>query len=190
MSTESSQHDAMSDEERDLLRRLRSAADGSYRREPLPGATDEGWERLVTSFVAGDASHREALRQALDTALYQRLLHFAQRMASLAVRQQSVERLRFALLAIALAGDARGSDWRDTGIAMLPLTDAAGRLGPAGDDLFEDAARLASVRTATTIRLAKPRHGPWGRFVRATRAVFASADWQPTMTSDGFRYGR
>jgi hypothetical protein len=112
-------------------------------------------------------------------------------MATLAVRERSVKRLRFGLLATALAGSSPADDWRDTSMQMLPLRDAASRLGPDTLPAFDEAARLATERTAGQLRswAARPSFTLWGRMQSRISRTFAQEFWRPTGSGDEFRYG-
>jgi hypothetical protein len=175
-------------EERKALDRVSST--GEFQLDPLPSERDRAFELLASHFIRADAQGRTDLQRACDVEVYNMLLHFAHRMASLAVRERSTRRLQTALEAIALAGEAVGSDWRDTGQATLPLTDAAGRLGPISDRVFDEVARMAGGRVGAMIANAKAKHGIIGLFHRLAFRLFTPSYAMPTMTPDGFRYGK
>ncbi len=175
-------------EERDALDRVRSA--GEFQLDPLPSEKDGSFELLASHFIRADAKRRRDLQRACDVQVYNMLLHFAHRMASLAVRERSISRLQTALEAIALASEAGGSDWRDTGQATLPLTDAAGRLGRVSDRVFDEVARMAGGRAGAMIANAKAKHGLIGLLHRLAFRLFTPSYAMPTMTRDGFRYGK
>ena len=94
---------------------------------------------LVERFPAFDDALRTALIQRVSQAQMQVLETFAIRMASLAVRERSVPRLRRGLLAIALASHAREFDWRAVILSSATLEDAGRRLGRRAGAAFDEA---------------------------------------------------
>lgn len=145
--------------------------------------------RLVRAYADAEEADRAAIRQQLDVATYHMLLTFAQFMATLAVRDGSPERLRLSLFALALAGSASVSDWRDTGIRTLPVRDAAFRLGEHSLRFFEEAAVLATPRTRELLIRAMPSFTVWGRLAQEASRQFAQEFWRPRGTGQSFSYG-
>jgi YD repeat-containing protein len=148
-------------------------------------------ERLLALYASGSSADRQHLRESTDVAVHGFLLSFSQHMAMLAVRDRSVERLRCGLLAIALAGSSPADDWRDTSMRMLPLRDAASRLGPETLPAFDEAASLTTEPTAGELRswAARPSFTLWGRIQSRVSRIFAQEFWRPKGTGDEFRYG-
>lgn len=145
--------------------------------------------RLLRAYADAEEADRAAIRQQLDVATYHMLLIFAQFMATLAVRDSSTERLRLSLLALALAGSASVSDWRDTGIRTLPVRDAAFRLGEHSLRFFEEAAVAATPRTRELLMLAMPSFSVWGRLAQEASRQFAQEFWRPRGIGESFSYG-
>ena len=117
------------------------------------------------------------------------LTAFAVRMASLAVREQSGQRLRLGLLAFALAGDSPDSDWRDVFSAFTPLEDAGLRIRVDVRDAYAEAARLADERTTRSVLAwASPPRSPWLRLLKRAKIRLLDRSWRASDSPDGFRY--
>jgi hypothetical protein len=170
---------------RKLLKQLETQDWLHYAEMRLPSNVDDQLALIVSLFWDAEAPLREALRDALTQVHQNWLGTFAMRMASLAIREQSIDRLRLGIGAIALAGDAQNSDWRDTGVALLPLRDAAERLN-AGDGEFTAAVSRATTTTAKLISDSRPR-ASWHRRVE-NAATNLLGFYEAKMAADGFRY--
>jgi hypothetical protein len=158
-----------------------------YPDSPIPHPIDDAAQIVVRAFVSvTDAEQRAVILGLLWGEHVYVLQNFGVRMASLAVRRRSVDTLRTGLQAMALAGSSPTSDWRDLGIMLLPLTDAARRLG-AGKDIFDAAARLAHSRTAELIRDAAPKRTLLSLLERLV-APFVKGPWTTADDAHGFRY--
>src|SRR5688572_21619270 len=92
---------------------------------PFRSRADDQVAVVIQRFASADEAFRDALRDRLSLSQYDMVLAFAIRMAMVAVRERSAARLRLGAQAVALAGDAPTSDWRETAEALLPLRDAA-----------------------------------------------------------------
>jgi hypothetical protein len=142
---------------------------------------------LIDQFVTGDAALREELMRSLTSPQAGMLMGFAIRMAILGVREQSVARLRVGLLAVALGGSSRASDWRDVAADMPPLEDAGLRIRGETRPAFLEAASIAKGKTAILIRVAAPLRHASLRWVKRMK-IRRLGDWQAVQAPDGFRY--
>jgi len=154
---------------------------------PLPHASDARVAALVEWFVAGPEPLRAALQQRVTRAHAGTLATFAVRMAALAVRERSPDRLRLGLEALALAGEADVDDWRDAVRPLFPLRDAAWRIGVDARGEFIRAAQLARSRTAGLLARFVPRQA-WLRFVERAALSAGIGPWKVVAAPDGFRY--
>ena len=166
---------------------IASAIVEGYLDVPLPAPADKLIAALVERFAGADDTFRDTLREELSLSHYDALLAFAARMAMLAVRECSIERLRLGVQAVALAGDAPTADWRETSLALLPLNDAAARIDSTARMEFSNAARLARGDTAHALS------GVAGQSVlRIAIERFAMrvgiGVWKAIHAPDGFRY--
>jgi type II secretion system protein G len=164
-----------------------AALRGSYAQAPLPSAPDAIVESLVRRFEPDDPIRCVAIGNSLTRASEQVLTAYAIRMASLAVRERSVERLRLGLLGFALASRVPDLDWRDFLFMTSPLHDAALRLGPPARAPVLQAADLADHRVAPVLRGIVPP--PWRWLCRLRRSLpVLGSRWRIHQDADGFRY--
>jgi hypothetical protein len=154
-----------------------------------PNPVDDAITVVLTAFAKDPQVVRQILRDHADERVGGTLLGFSQRAAILAVREQSEERVWEGLLALVLQAWHPRADPRDVGFHVLPLTDAARRTG-APDELFLRAAELAPARHASELRTAIPHRGLRGALARALFSLLPWATMRPTMTPEGFSYGR
>jgi hypothetical protein len=156
---------------------------------PLPCSEDAHVGALVEGFAAAREAVREKLRRRLTRVHVGLLTAFAVRMASLAVREQSGQRLRLGLLAFALAGDSPDADWRDVFADFPPLEDAALRIRVDVRDAYAEATRLADGRTTRKVLAwASPPRSPWLRLLKRAKLRLVGGSWRATDSPDGFRY--
>ena len=157
-----------------------------YLGQPLPCRADEIVAALVNGFEEAPASARERVRHCIGRAHAGALGSFAVRMAMLAVRERSVERLRLGLCAAVLSV-GEGEDWRDLIRTFSPLSDAATRLGADGPLEFARAARHARGWYVGFVASFPPRWG-WHRLVERAAMVLGLGNWRAIEAADGFRY--
>ena len=175
------------DDLRKTLDGIKSPPDNRYLAWPIPSGVDHDIAALVNQFVRGDAALREELMRSLTSPQVDRLIGFGIRMAILAVREQSVARLRLGLLAAALGGSSRQSDWRDVASDMPPFEDAGMRIRRDSRPAFLEAASIANSRTAMLIRIASPGRHAWLRWVKRLK-IRRLGQWRAVEAPDGFRY--
>ena len=175
------------DDLRTTLDGVKSPPDNRYLAWPIPSRIDDDIATLIDQFVTGDAALREELMRSLTSPQAGMLMGFAIRMAILGVREQSVARLRVGLLAVALGGSSRASDWRDVAADMPPLEDAGLRIRGETRPAFLEAASIARGKTAILIRVASPLRRSWLRWIKRVK-IRRLGDWRAVQASDGFRY--
>jgi len=187
---------ALPPEIRELLRAISAKDWSNYYDGPLPDPSDDDLQKLVQYFVVADPTRRLALRASLERKHVDLLGLFARRMAALAVREQSPQRLATGLNAIALFGDSRESDWRDLNLDLDTLRDASRRLTGEHRRLFLEAAELAGELTRGHLRSAG---APSSVLLRAIGFILSglvgllvrhipNTRPVPMQTADGFRY--
>jgi hypothetical protein len=157
--------------------------------EPRASPLDRTIADLLQRFARNPAAVSAAVIRSSEDDAGNALPAYAQRAATFAVRERSAEHVWSGLLALALLGWLPSTDRRDVGYFASLLTDAARRVG-ARDALFEEAARLATTEVAPAITSAVPSHGLRGVVAQVLFQLLSSKAMQPTMTAEGFRYGR
>jgi len=121
-----------------------------YSRRALPDPLDNEITRLLDAYRSASNSEREQLRRVARLAQRLPLLAYAERMATLGLRERAPKCLEDGLLAIAV--DDFGFDARDA-IPILALQyNAAQRIGIDPDALFELASQYASDNVAEVLR--------------------------------------
>lgn len=159
-----------------------------YLRRSLPCKADDEVAALVERVAAADESVHVTVRKCLTRAHRDVLSIFSHRMAMLAVREQSVARLRIGLLAYALGQDATQADWYDLSTDLLPLSDAALRIRRDSRHAFVEAQRFAEQRTALMLKTGTPPRLRWLRWLLRARIRLPGSSWKAIEASDGFRY--
>ncbi|HEX2203894.1 MAG TPA: hypothetical protein VHG91_11375 [Longimicrobium sp.] len=167
------------DEALDLLAEVEAMRPG-YLRQPLPAAADAPPERLARLFAGAPPEARAQMSGLVTQRVADFLLAFAERMASLAVRERSPDRLRLGLAAVALE-DFR-YDSREDLLVLAPLYHAAGKIGADPRDLFDEAAALAPGAGADGLR-SFLRH-------RDLHRILDALGYRESADADGFRYER
>jgi hypothetical protein len=154
-------------------------ANHGYGPQPIPVERDSQIAELLESYVSAPEGERDDFRGRLGERHVSVLWAFAERMASLAVREGSAQPLRQSLLALALAGDRH--DVRE-GIMILPLVyRSAELLGVEPAPLFAEAARMSDGVEMTEAIETFPARGPADRRLSAF-------DFVESTDADGFRY--
>ena len=157
---------------------VRSPPDNRYLAWPIPSQVDDDIATLIDQFVTDDAAVRQTLTERLTSRQVDVLVGFGIRMAILAVREQSVARLRVGLLAVALGASSRESDWRDVFNRMAPFEDAGLRIRADSRAAYIEAASIASGKTAILIRTAAPSRYAVLRWLRRIKRRLLSGGWQ------------
>lgn len=129
---------------------LRVTAVLDYFRQPMPGPLDERMEQIVDRYIAAAPEQRERLLTALDKSQRALLGIYGHREATLAMRQESRERLRRGLVGLALAHHEldRGS----LEAALAVPHHIARKLGVNTVDLFDEAASFVGDEIGDYLR--------------------------------------
>jgi hypothetical protein len=121
--------------------RIRDDRNPHYYEQPLPNELDNQISDFVKVFIRSEAAGRELiLRKSTEKNSFA-LIIFAERMAVLAVREQSRERLLEGLIALIIEGFK--FDYRDTMMVFAPLLHSARKIGVDPVELFNEAASHA-----------------------------------------------
>jgi hypothetical protein len=132
--------------------------------------------------MMSDSDLRSAVRTAVTEPHVPTLRGYAERMASLAVREGSSEPAVLGLTALALAMEVETLDVRDSLLILPLLYDALVRVGAAPEKTFEEVAELDLGRGSDLVR-AFFRRAPENRSI-------TSMGYRVGSDSDGFRYER
>ncbi|MDC0435396.1 hypothetical protein OAM69_07155, partial [bacterium] len=106
-----------------LLALLKSALESAYYQQPIPSEIDDGLSRVLSSLLARDQSDLKLVSDGIAADGAQVLGLYAERMASLAVRENSVNRIKQGLMALIIY--ARTEDPRDVLLVLCLLHDAS-----------------------------------------------------------------
>jgi len=151
-----------------------------YYHQPIPNELDDEIGNLVRVFIEASAQGREAILSKSREANSFALIVFAERMAALAVRENSRRRLLEGLLALIIEGFK--FDYRDNMTIWAPLYHSAAKIGVEPEGLFQEAASYAR-NTVSEWMLDFPKRSPEERGLRAFK-------FKETYAPDGFRYER
>lgn len=168
----------MVDELESLIQEIRHSVSKDYYKSPIPGELDNKVSQFINLFLNADNIDRRKILRMVDERLSSLLISFAERMASLGVREKSVERIRTGLVAL-LIEDHFG-DWRDSLMRLSPLYHAAGKIGANPDEVFLEVAGLITNSAAISMKEFTAR-SPDDRSLQAF-------SYQESTDEDGFRY--
>jgi len=146
----------------------RMAADRppGYLQRPLPDDLDRVVADFLDQYRQADEAGRAQARGALSLKHARTLGAYAERLATLAVREGSAELLSRGLLAALVAGSCSQQDLRDVLVTIAPLQRSAERLGVEPVEAFEQAALVAGPDTPDVLR-EFPRRAPADRSLAA-----------------------
>ena len=117
-----------------LLAWLERASDTTYVTHPIPTEIDEGIARVLAGLSSCDEADLELVADGLAVAHARVLNLFAERMASLAVRQNNPDPVRRGLTALLIA--ARAEDIREILLVLSLLHDAAIKVLGSAESIF------------------------------------------------------
>jgi len=160
----------------EILAKLERERLAGWANGPMPDERDSEFTDVIRQYVAADPNRRLALTQKLSIAQMSMLRAFAYRMSSLALRENSVERLRHGLIAFAIEGfqfDPR-EDW----IVLSLFRHSAEKLSVDFAQLLNDAAAYAPTQEiAEMLRRFANNH-----------ASIDQMGFRESSDSSGFRY--
>lgn len=160
--------------------RLSSEHTAGYDLTLQPSTIDTTVKQLIDRYSALAPADREAFLTPFSMDQSFTLLLFAIRMAMLAVREHSTQRIVDGLMALVIE-DCR-LDWREVLIVCSLLNHSAQLIGADATALFDRAAGMASPTTAEHLR----------GFVRRDPGLqrVESFGWRASGSGAGFRYER
>jgi len=151
----------------------------TYYQEPLPCVVDQRLERLCDWFSRASTSEREAFTSSLDRRHADFLLVFSERMATLAVRESSIQRLQNGLKAITMLSLST-LDFRESVLVLALHRHSAVKLGADPKKLILQAATCATAEVAEQL----------DAFAQRESVPIESMGFKETHSTDGFIYER
>ena len=151
-----------------------------YSFRPIPCELDMLISELVKLFMKAEENERRCISTAVPPADGCFLTCFAERMATLGVRERSRQRLLEGLVALVMEGYKE--DFRDNMINLAPLYDAAVKLGVEPQELFNEAAAHLNNAPARDL-IEFPQRKPEDRSLEAMY-------FKESHDADGFKYER
>lgn len=153
-----------------------------YKTSPLHSAYDDAITNLVRAFKRAVQKEREALQRAVQAESVTPLLMYAERMASLALKDNDVARVSDGLAAVAMRGET--PDPRDSLYSLALLYNSASELSQDAQLLFDAAAAVASPFTAQALLAFTRERGPGDRTLRAFGFRKVQDSSQPLLYSE------
>src|SRR5262245_30319042 len=147
--------------------------------ELYPHKLDKIIIKLTELYLSASDDERLLFFNTAGARFSDYLLVFAERMASVGLREKSTKRLLDGLIALIIE-DGRGGDLRSNIMRMAPLYDASGKIGIDSDNLFRTAASYSNNEVAKLIRTFHERP-PQNKSLRAM-------GYKEVDSPDGFRY--
>ncbi len=123
-----------------LLALLKMALDTAYYQQAIPSKVDEGINNMLASLSTSDPAELELIADDVAGDEARVLGLFAERMASLAVRENSIEPVKQGLLALLLY--ARTEDPRDVLLVLSLLHDAVIKTSGTPKKVFDEASLI------------------------------------------------
>ena len=117
---------------------------------PLPNHLDDELTRIIKSFVDSPHATQDMIGARFRGEYSGMLQSFAERMSILGVRESSPERLFDGLVALVI--EDFSADYRETMPIVSLLYNSALRIAADPQDLFEQAAAIASPESAQILR--------------------------------------
>jgi hypothetical protein len=149
-----------------------------YRVQAIPSELDDNISQLIDTFKQASPSQRELIMGGITQRNLGVLFAYCERMASLGVREQSLQRLLEGLLALVIVDFKR--DWRDSLGRFSLFHDAALKIGIEPERIFAVAASYASREMGEQL-VNFVQRSPEMKSIKAMG--FKEAD-----APDGFRY--
>jgi hypothetical protein len=148
-----------------------------YGLDLVPDPRDENIAQLIKTWMGLSGESRKEAQSQLSRQQSSVLQTFAERMASLAVRDRNPELLLLGVLALGIEGG--NSDWRENYLLVPLYYDAAQRIGANPTPIFENVAHLVGGTFAGYLRM----------FIQDPKPIGVMG-YQIGPSSDGFRYER
>jgi hypothetical protein len=151
----------------------------NYGFAPIPSPIDEKISSLIKLFIQVSPAERLIFYEKARSPIPGFFLNFAERAATLAVREQSRQWIVEGLIALIIE-NCRAGDCRDTIVRLAPLYHAAGKIGLDADTLFREIASYIDNEAAKHMRNF-PDRLPYQKSLKAF--YYKEVD-----TPEGFRY--
>ena len=151
----------------------------NLRDQSIPQALDGKTTELLRTWMSWDEQRRAAAARQISKEQFWPLIRYAERMASLAVRDNHEELVVLGLVALVLAYPH--GDYRDGMLRLAPLYDAANRLTGSPKATFEITARLFEPSLAEQVI------GHWLKRTPHEQSLQAMG-FVARLDTDGFRY--
>lgn len=161
-----------------LLEILRHALASAYYKHPIPSEIDKNITEALTSLGKCDEKQLNVIAGQVTGDNSRVLGLYAERMASLAVRERNPDRLRQGLLGLLIY--SRAEDSRDVLLVLSLLHDAAVRLGKDPKEIFDEVGSIAGGADLLRDFLARNEED---------KSIDAMG-YEETMSEDGFLYKR
>ena len=152
--------------------------DQDYYNQPIPSELDGKVGRVVRMFLDSSPTERGIFFRLTNEGVSYLFIIFAERMASLGVRERSRQRLLEGLLALVIE-DYR-ADYRDSLIVLAALSDAATKISVTPEELFAEAASYSNNSVVSNIT----EFHKWDPADWSLKAV----GYKEVNGPDGFRY--
>jgi hypothetical protein len=161
-----------------LIKAINANVGKGYVQKRIPCAMDDMVSSLIKLFINETDLGKSHICEMVNWDLSSILICYAERMASLGVREKSRDRLVEGLVALVI--ENHFGDWRDNLTVLSPLYDAAKKIGSNPDELFLEVASLYKNNVATSIEQFTKRP-------LESRSL-AAFNYSESSDADGFRY--
>lgn len=129
---------------------LNMAQNVGYGQLPIPDSKDDLIQQLIQKWTKLNEKERIRAGESLKENQRFTLLAYSERMASLAVRRQSMDYIYLGLIALGIDGWRK--DWRDNAVLLALHYDATKRLGGDFRRTFQRAEKLLPQKVAKAFR--------------------------------------
>jgi len=119
-----------------LLSLLKQALDSAYYKHPIPSEIDEKLNEIIAGFEKYESYQLDLIADEVTGDNARVLGLFAERMASLAVREKNIDRVKQGLLGLLIYSHT--VDHRDVLLVLSLLYDAIIKTGYNPKDIFEE----------------------------------------------------
>lgn len=165
---------------KEIMAENKRAGKPLYSFRSIPCEIDKMAGDFVRTFMQASPLERSRISASVPPREGAFLTCFAERMATLGVREQSRQRLLEGLVALVIEGYKE--DFRDNIINVAPLYDAALKINVDPQALFNEAAAYLSNAPAQDI-IEFPQREPYERSL-------AAMGYKESSDADGFKYER
>ena len=148
-----------------------------YYQESLPSETDEILANMVQRFMASKPAEQVAFQEALSKSMRSLFGIFGHRAVTLAVREESPDRLLRGIVGAVIANYVI-PEKRRVEVSLAVYHYAARKLGESPADLFEKAADFATPELAAKLH----------QFGKRGDILLKNFGWQEIKTDEGIRF--